>query len=159
MQQFLYYGGLENADYKSHPIIKQAGRGFEERWAERVRPGAFKLQPWTRRSDDPLLRTKMMLEAAKKQIGGKRRRKKRQRGGRIPLSAPKAKASAPAKKPGLWERAKGFVKDNKLISRGLTELASLAGKYKNFEKYQPYLQSAQVLAQMKGYGKKKRGKK
>lgn len=170
MQQFLYYGGLENADY--NPMFKKQGGGALDWDPERALP-KMRLQPFWGDDRPPFMKQRLGLRKLLGQGKKSRRKKRKQRGGQPPggahIPVPKDVVPAPRRAPvrapvrappaSLWDRAKGFVKDNRLLSRGLEELSSLAGKYKNFQKYQPYLHGAKTLAELKGWGKKKRGKK
>lgn len=135
MQDFLYYGGLENANYYA-PFAKQSGGalGFPHQ------NPFFYMQPY-----NPLL-----------QSGGRYT-------GPVIRSPPKLMPRPSPAKPepprSLWQRAKSVIKDNKLISRGLNELSGLASKYDKTKKFAPYLATASKAADLHGWGSKRKHKR
>jgi hypothetical protein len=142
MQDFLYYGGLENANYYA-PFAKQSGGalGFPHQ------NPFFYMQPYKPlwqsggRYTGPVIRSPPKL---------------------MPRPSPAMPSRAPAKSQPpktLWQRAKEVIKENKLISRGLGELSNIAKRYKGTEQYAPHLATASNAAGLAGWGKRKHKRK
>jgi hypothetical protein len=143
MQDFLYYGGLENANYYA-PFAKQSGGAFG---FPHQNPFFYMPQPY-----NPMLQSGGRISGPIVHSPPKL----------MPRPSPAMPSRAPAKPEpprSLWQRAKSVIKDNKLISRGLNELSNLASKYDKTKKIAPYLTTAGKAADLYGWGSKRKHKR
>lgn len=127
----LYYGGLENAS-SSFPR-------FTTMPLQPVMSGSGKLHGRKRR--------------ARKQKGGALALPRRAIG---PIRAPPPPPKPPAKPKTLFERAKDFLKQHKLVSKGLNFGADLLSKTDNYKHLAGLAKGAATAAELSGYGKRKR---
>ncbi len=155
MQSFLYYGGLENADY--HPIFgkghEQLGNGF----GHQALYSDMRLQPYGRMTGagpgtgGKTIRPPVIMKPAVMPSG---------KSGMKPAVMPSGKPSLkPAGPKSLWQRAKEFLKEHKIISRGLSGIQDIASKSESLKDWAPYIGTAKDLASISGYGKKKKQKR